>query len=170
MKYFKIVKLDYKYCDYLREYDYRVAYNKGSKELRPYIGVLFNIKNIEYFAPLSSPKDKHKKMRDTIDLIRINNGEYGVINFNNMLPVQSNNYDVLYLNSPKNNIELKRFNLLKKQLRWMNSNRDIIYKNAITLYTLYKNNQLPSRIRKRCCDFILLEDKCQEYNNTLISV
>ena len=47
-KKFKIVKVDYKYCNYLREFDYRVAYNSGIKELRPYIGVLFKVMDIEY--------------------------------------------------------------------------------------------------------------------------
>ena len=56
----KIVKINSDYCDYLRKYDIRVPYNAGSKELRPFVGVLFCVNNIEYFAPLSSPKPKHK--------------------------------------------------------------------------------------------------------------
>lgn len=52
----KIVKVNSKYCDYLRKYDCRVPFNAGSKELRPFIGVLFKINDCEYFAPLSSPK------------------------------------------------------------------------------------------------------------------
>ena len=133
---FKIVKLDYRYCDYLREFDYRVAYNRGLKELRPYIGVLFKVNNLEYFAPLSSPKTKHLTMHNSIDLIKIKNGEYGVINLNNMLPVQKNNYELIDLNSPKDSSEIKRFNLIKKQLRCLNSNRNIISNNAINLYNL----------------------------------
>lgn len=63
---FRIVKVDYKYCDYLRQFDKRVAYNKDRKELRPFVGVLFEINDIEYFAPLTSPKEKHLKMKNTI--------------------------------------------------------------------------------------------------------
>lgn len=37
---FKLVKIDYMYCDYLRKYDKRVVYNKGKKELRPFIEVI----------------------------------------------------------------------------------------------------------------------------------
>ena len=48
----KIVKIDTVYCDYLRQYDKRVSYNMGTKELRPFIGVLFKINQLEYFAPL----------------------------------------------------------------------------------------------------------------------
>ena len=68
---FKIVKVDSDYCDFLREYDNRVVYNAGKKELRPFIGVLFIINKKEYFAPLSSPKAKHKLLKNTLDLIKI---------------------------------------------------------------------------------------------------
>ena len=167
---YKIVKLNYKYCDFLREFDYRVAYNSGSKELRPYIGVLFKIADIEYFAPLSSPKPKHKSIHRSIDMIKLDDGNLGVINLNNMLPVLSNNYEILDLNSPKNISEIKRYNLLKKQLRWLNSNRISINKKANNLYKMYVNGKLSDNIKSRCCNFILLESKCKEYNNLLISV
>ena len=52
----KIVKVNTKYCNYLRKYDNKVVYNIGIKELRPFIGVLFKVNKYEYFAPLSSPK------------------------------------------------------------------------------------------------------------------
>ena len=51
-----LVRLDTDYCNYLRKYDDKVPYNHGKKELRPFIGVLFNIGRLMYFAPLSSPK------------------------------------------------------------------------------------------------------------------
>lgn len=54
----KIVKVESKYCNYLRKYDSCVPYNAGTKELRPFIGVLFRVNKLEYFAPLSSPKPK----------------------------------------------------------------------------------------------------------------
>ncbi len=39
----KLVRVDYKYCDYLREFDSRVAYNNLAKDTRPYVGILFTI-------------------------------------------------------------------------------------------------------------------------------
>lgn len=53
---FKIVKVNSKYCDYLRKYDNKVSYNAVLKDLRPFIGVLFKVNNMEYFIPLSSLK------------------------------------------------------------------------------------------------------------------
>lgn len=38
-------------------------------------------------TPFSSPKDKHLKMKNGKDFRKINHGEYGAINFNNMIPV-----------------------------------------------------------------------------------
>ena len=151
---FKIVKIDYKYCDYLRKFDNKVPYNAGSKELRPFVGVLFMIGDMEYFAPLSSPKPKHKTLRNVIDIIKINNGIYGVINFNNMLPVTSNNY-VLYDLNPKNKSakEKKQINLINNQLRWMNNNKSDILNKARFLYS---------------CNFPLLEEKCKEFNSVKV--
>lgn len=40
----KIVKVDYHYCDYLREFDNKVAYNAGNKELRPFMECYLRLK------------------------------------------------------------------------------------------------------------------------------
>lgn len=168
---FKIVKINSNYCDYLRNYDNRVVYNSGSKSLRPFIGVLFVIGKFEYFAPLSSPKLKHKTMKNTLDVIKINNGEYGVINFNNMIPVCKENYSLFNLNKKADNeSEARRLELLRNQLRWLTENRkNIIFKSKL-LYSLYKNNKLPRNVKERCCNFLLLEEKCLEYNYKTINL
>ncbi|MDD2208009.1 MAG: type III toxin-antitoxin system ToxN/AbiQ family toxin [Bacilli bacterium] len=164
-KNFKIVKINSDYCDYLRTFDNKVPYNAGKKELRPFIGVLFIVEKHEYFAPLASPKPKHKILKNTLDLLKIENGIYGVINFNNMLPVASGNYQEFNLNK-KTNIkeEMFRIELLTNQLRWLTANRtDVLTKSKI-LYKLYKNKKLPKNVEARCCNFMLLEKKCKEYN------
>ena len=162
----KIVKVNSKYCDYLRQFDNKVPYNAGEKNLRPFIGVLFTVDGLEYFAPLSSPKPKHELLKNTIDLIKINDGKLGVINFNNMIPVKNKNYELLDLNSePKNLKEEKRQNLLKSQSRWINKNKEIVRNKAEILYISYKKNRLPKRIKDRCCNYKLLEEKCNLYKN-----
>ena len=55
---FKIVKVDYKYCDYLRKFDNKVSYNVGIKELKSFIGILFVVNDCDYYALLSIPKEK----------------------------------------------------------------------------------------------------------------
>lgn len=160
-----IVKVDSKYCDFLRKYENKVPYNAGEKELRPFVGILFNIGNCEYFAPLSSPKPKHSRLANTLDLIKIDNGKLGVINFNNMIPVNKSNYNIIDLNEKTNDKNKSaRILLLKNQLRWLNKNRVDIYEKSSNLYKKYVNNLLPINVRVRCCNFILLEEKCREYN------
>lgn len=162
-KNFRIVKIDAEYCDFLRKYDNK-AYNAGNKELRPFIGVLFMVGKCEYFAPLSSPKQKHKNLKNTLDLLKIEKGIYGVINFNNMIPVQENNYVEFDLNKQSNDkSEMFRLELLQNQLRWLTKNKKEVYSKSKLLYKLYKDNKLPQNVKDRCCNFPLLEEKCKEY-------
>ena len=164
-KSFKIVKVDSKYCDYLRQYDNKVSYNAGTKDLRPFIGVLFMIDKCEYFAPLSSPKPKHSKLKNTLDLIKIENGTYGVVNFNNMIPVMNKNYVIFDLNKKtEDKRENFRLELLRNQLRWLTANKKDVNTKSKLLYNLYKSNKLPKNVKDRCCNFPLLEEKCREYN------
>ena len=162
----KIVKVDSDYCNFLRKYDDKVSYNAGNKELRPFVGILFTVNNCEYFAPLSSPKPKHIKLKNTLDLIKINDGIYGVVNFNNMIPVTNNNYTEFDLNKKTNGKnEQYRIQLLNNQLRWLTSNKKDIYQKSKILYNLYINDKLPRNVKDRCCNYPLLEEKCAIYNN-----
>ena len=160
-----LVKLDTDYCNYLRQFDKKVPYNYGKKELRPFVGVLFKIDKYMYFAPLSSPKPKHLKIKSKIDFLRLDNGKLGAINFNNMLPVTEKN--IIKIDLEKNCIsksEEKYMKLLKEQLFWLNRNSEKLFGKSRKLYDKYVNNTLNSNIAKRCCNFKLLEEKCYEYN------
>ena len=160
----RIVKIDYNYCNYLRKYDNRVSYNDKLKVLRPFIGILFTVGNCEYFAPLSSPKEKHKRLKNTLDLVKIKEGEYGVVNINNMIPVTSVNYEEFDLRKqPHDKREKFRIILMNKQLRWLNLHKKEIYMKSKLLYSLYKNDKLPKNVKDRCCNYQLLEEKCRKY-------
>ena len=161
----RIVRVDSDYCDYLRKFDNKVSYNKFEKELRPFIGILFKIDTCEYFAPLSSPKPKHKTMKNTVDFFKIKNGDLGAVNFNNMIPVTESNYTLVDLNKETLTIsELKYQRLLKEQLNWLNQNYNNLKNKSFKLYELYNNGRLPKNVMERCCNFKLLEEKCVEYN------
>lgn len=160
----KIVRVNPEYCDYLRKYDTKVAYNKNEKELRPFIGILFKIDACEYFAPLSSPKPKHKNMKNTVDFFKIKDGELGAVNFNNMIPVIEKDYTMVDLNKETLTIsELKYQKLLQMQLNWLNANYYQVKNKSFKLYKLYNSGKLPQKIKDRCCNFKLLEEKCIEY-------
>ena len=160
----KIVRVNSEYCDYLRQFDNKVSYNKDEKELRPFIGILFQIETCEYFAPLSSPKPKHKNMKNTIDFFKIKNGELGAVNFNNMIPVSHENYTIVDLNKETlTSSELKYQKLLKEQLSWLNANYYQVKNKSFKLYQMYNSGKLPENIKQRCCNFKLLEEKCLMY-------
>lgn len=167
----KIVKINKEYCNYLRKFDNKVSYNYAEKENRPFVGILFRVNSLEYFAPLSSPKEKHLKMKNMVDFFKIDDGKLGVINFNNMIPVSKNNYDIIDLKqNVKKSSEKKYKILLENQLSFLNANIYAVYDKSNNLYKLYINNQLPKNIKDRCCNFPLLEEKCEEYNNMLQNV
>lgn len=159
MNNFKLIRINYKYCNYLRMFDNKVPYNEGIKELRPFIGVLIKTESSEYFAPLSSPKTKHLNMKNNIDFFKINNGKLGIINFNNMIPVLPEDYNIINLNDSNDKYNI----MLKKQLNFINKNKEKILKNVEKLYNYYLDDKLNFKIKSRCCNFKLLEEKCLEY-------
>lgn len=112
---------------------------------------------MDYFAPLSSFKDKHKKMNETLDFIKIKN--YSVINLNNMFPVPNGCYSYVDISKECN---LKYKSLLQAEYRFIKSIQEKIRKNAATLYRL-KTKGEKSALTKRCNDFLLLEKLCIEY-------
>lgn len=165
---YQLITVNHQYCDYLRKFDYRVYYNSKEKQFRPFVGILFEINNIKYFAPLSSPKQKHLHMKSQIDYLKIDNGNLGIINFNNMIPIPEKEYQYINMNKSYSTISEKLYlKLLKKQLRWLNRHGEDLRKKARILYTRRINSQLPKIISNRCCDFALLEQKCIEYTHSI---
>lgn len=156
----RLVKVDSKYCDYLRNFELKVPYNMNQKSSRPFVGILFEVNNYKYFAPLTSPKPKHLKMKNTKDFLKLDDGKLGAINFNNMIPVLDDNIQLLDLD---NNINTNYSKLLREQIYWLIRNDEVIYDKSRKLYDDYINNKLYKQIKDRCCDFPLLEIKCQDY-------
>ena len=93
---------------------------------------------LKYFAPLSSPKPKHKTMKTTLDFLKIAGGDLGAINFNNMLPVTDKNIIKLDLDKEcLTKTEEKYTKMLKEQIFWLNRNDDKLYGRSKKLYDKY---------------------------------
>ena len=130
------------------------------------MGVLFEVNNIKYFAPLSSPKAKYLKMKNKLAFLRLAGGVLGAINFNNMIPIKENNIVKIDLDKKCENISERKYQkLLKEQIYWLNRNSEKLYGRARKLYDDYVNGVLDKKIDNRCCNFKLLEEKCEVYNN-----
>ncbi|MBR1454129.1 MAG: type III toxin-antitoxin system ToxN/AbiQ family toxin [Lachnospiraceae bacterium] len=156
----KIYTVDTDYNDYLMQFDINVKLNSGDKENRPYIGVLFEINKLKYFAPMASPRPKHKRMRNSIDFEKIKNGQYGAINFNNMIPVKEKNISLIDINNIQ---DLKYKILLINQYNYINLNSKRLKNKAKNLYNLIINNRADNKLKIRCANYLLLEEKCKLY-------
>lgn len=153
-------EVDDSYIEYLSKFDSHIMYTKilTRKFKRKYIGILFRINEKLYIAPLSNYKEKHNKMKESIDFIKI--GNKSVINLNNMFPVEKDNISIVNIEKEK---DINYRQLLRNEYMLCIPKFRKIIKNAKILYnqvTLYK---MP--IKDRCCDFKLLEEKCFEFNH-----
>ena len=110
-----------------------------NKEKRPFVGVVVILESKKYCIPLTSPKPKHKKMKNDLDFSKMydaNDKFIGALNFNNMIPVSKE--FIISININPNRYD---------------SPKDKIYKDLL-------NNQTPEKSRnltRRCCDFKKLE-------------
>lgn len=158
----ELFKVNEHYAQILFNIDRRVPYVSGDKANRPFIGVVLEVNGCKYFAPMTSPKPKHLKMNDSTmpDFIRINNGAWGGINLNNMIPVADGFLTKVDIGKESNE-DYK--NLLTNQISWCNKNREKITKKAQRLYNLVCKGNVGEALLNRCCDYKLLEEMCKEY-------
>ena len=155
----KLVYVDSKFIRYLYHYDNHVMYNKGQR--RPYIGILFQVKSLKYYSPLTHPKEKFKTMKNSEDFMRIKGGELGAINFNNMIPIR--NEALIPINVSE--IEDKKYKmLLINQMKFFDDHETDIVNRATKLYKAFKNNTLRKSVKIRCCNFPLLEKQAKRYD------
>lgn len=161
-----LYNIESEYLDYLRRYDKKIPLQHSQLVNRPFVGIILIVNNINYFAPLSSPKEKHKTMKPNIDFLKISNGEYGVINLNNMLPAPINVCTAIKIKELKETEDLtliKYANLIANQKNWCTRNRDLINNRAQKLYDKSLNNRLPLNIKERCVDFKVVEKAMAEW-------
>lgn len=113
---------------------------------------------MNYFAPLSSFKTKHKKMKESVDFIKICG--CAVININNMVPVPEGEYHLIDVNGVKD--QHYRY-LLQAESREINRQKNRIMKNADIVYKHKLRNGTATPLAKRTNDFLELEKRCREY-------
>lgn len=160
MENFKLYYIKDSYIEYISRFDEKVLYNK--KKTRPYIGIIINHDGIKYFAPLSSPKLKHKSMKSSKpDIYKIKNGELGILNLNNMIPVPDEAVELVHMDSDI--MEERYIKLLIEQINFLNNRKIKVANKAKRLYKLYMSNELYKPIKERCCNYFLLEQMCKDW-------
>ena len=163
MKRLLFYEIDGHYIDFLSKFSEHLFHNatKTQAHSRKYIGILFEIDGMKYFAPLSSFKPKHRRLTETIDFIKI--GDMAVLNLNNMFPVPDG---VFALKNPNEELDFQYKTLLNNEIRIIRQKAGIILSNAQAVYRHKLTNDGKSKLSQRCNDFKLLEEKCREYQET----
>ncbi len=164
--------IDMKYVRNLAKKDDRVfsVSPQVGKNKRPLVGLLVMVNGKKYCAPLSSPKPKHDKMKNSLDFLKIkdkNSKLIGVINLNGMIPVNESVIKRINLKHLASDSAEDRYykELMNDQLDWCNDNADFIIKKAQKLYAVVTNPRESSSkvLLKRCCDFKKLEEVLNQF-------
>ena len=148
------------YIDYLISFEPHLFRNKkeNQQNSRKYIGIVLTVNELDYFVPLSSFKEKHNAMQESIDFIKIRH--FAVLNLNNMFPVPKSERTFVDINK----IENQNYkNLLRNEYRVIKMLEKKILKNAQVVYSHKIHNGNKTNLCKRCNDFKLLEEKCEEW-------
>ncbi|MFZ7129250.1 type III toxin-antitoxin system ToxN/AbiQ family toxin [Avibacterium avium] len=155
--------VDGDYIKYLKSFDNNVQHNyDNNKNKKPYVGVVLDMNGKYYFAPLTSPKDKHLKLRDsdpTTFKIKHNSKFIGSVLLNNMIPVKKEFISRININLVQDKVYQT---LLRKDYQVISNNRDKIENKAKVLYknVIERNNPYFSKVS---CDFKKLEIACDNY-------
>lgn len=95
-----------------------------------------------------------------IDIFKIDGGKLGIVNINNMIPIPLECITDVF--SVVDNHKYKE--LLEHQLTYLNDHKRQLFAKVEKFQKLYRKGYLSNKIRERCCDFPLLEEKCLDYN------
>ncbi|MCD7883852.1 MAG: type III toxin-antitoxin system ToxN/AbiQ family toxin, partial [Lachnospiraceae bacterium] len=136
------------------------------KDNRVFIGIIVILGVHKYCIPLSSPKEKHKKMRNSMDFSKIEtNGKLiGVLNFNLMIPIEEELLQLVDLSDYKRDREnIKHYKqLCRQELEWCILHHETICNKANVLYKKYISGEVFAG-RDRCLNFQRLETECRKY-------
>ena len=158
MEKLRIYRVTDHYVRYLHGVDDKVQYNKNAR--RPYVGVVFNFGGMQYFVPMESPKPNHANIKPGKHILRLDNGRYGLLGFNNMIPVHKDALIAFDINAEP---DIQYRELLKRQIALCNKMKADILNHAQMTYfdvVLGKNKFLMGI----SCDFRRLENACRVYN------
>lgn len=173
----KLIEVSDRYVNYLKQFFYSTMLDNKEerrKHERKYLGIIISINSINYFAPLSSPKqsdfDKYGNIRKSSSIVLRLVKNYSknpqllaTIKLNNMIPVPDSEIILYDLN---NETDIKYKNLVIDELDWIQQNTTKIIKAAKTLYYFKINEELNINNKKYLSSitpFKEAEIKCIEF-------
>lgn len=158
MENLRIYKVNEHYIRYLSSRDPKVQYNKDAR--RPYVGIVFKFGGFNYFVPMESPKENHVNIKPGKHILKLKDGKYGLLGFNNMIPVHKDALIDFDISSEKD----ERYRrLLQHQAEICNRMKaDIINHAQMTYFDVVSNKN--KFLVSISCDFKKLEKACEVYN------
>ncbi|MBQ3826276.1 MAG: type III toxin-antitoxin system ToxN/AbiQ family toxin [Spirochaetaceae bacterium] len=179
------INVNQEYLKYLHDFCSEVYYKPFDYENKPYLGILINSDGKKYVLPLSSAKEKHKSWKnieadrfliyENCDISVLSKSAvykanadgsvkhiFSVLDLKKMIPVKDGLYKKVNLNSEKgDSVQIRNYkNLLNKEYSFCLKIIDTIIQKATKLYD---KQMKTGRIIPFCCNFKLLEAKCEEY-------
>lgn len=157
METLRLYRVEDVYIRYLHSRDCKVQYNKDAR--RPYVGVVLDFGGFKYFVPMESPKPNHVKIKSGKHILKLKNGEYGLLGFNNMIPVHKDALIEFDINDERDE---KYKKLLQRQILICNRMKADILNHAQMTYFDVVNLKNKFLI-EISCDFRNLEMACKQY-------
>lgn len=140
-----------------QEVEPRVLNNMKNNNQRPYFGLLFKSENnkFSWAIPLASPSQnkisKNLANSPFVFLIKENEKVLGLLQINNMIPVNEKMYDKIDFKK----LDSKYANLLKKEMRIIKSNKNEIFSKVNETFKEHKKQ----REKPQLCDLTRLVEK-----------
>lgn len=163
-----LYKVDMKYIRNLHNIDDKVlsVSPQIGKDNRVFVGIVVVCGTHKYCIPLSSPKAKHKKMRNSMDFtkIEVEGKLLGVLNYNLMIPINEDQLqliDVIIRKRDREQIRIYKA-LCQKELDWCRQHSELICNKANVLYKQYITGG-EYKGKNRCVNFPRLEKECERY-------
>lgn len=187
----RLYTIDIDYVEYLHNVDNEVYFeNTPEYKNKPYVGVIITNNGYNYFIPLTSAKEKHKKLKNSSDShlliyenltlaqsMSVNTSAWiynnieingvlcikhilSLLDLKKMIPVPTGAYNKTDIDSLTSN-ERKR--LLLKEYEFLLPKQDSIVKKVEKMYCKQMNTNV---IFPGYCNFKKLEELCDNYNTS----
>lgn len=153
MEKLRFYKVDEDYLKFLKKYESKVPDFQYGKNAKFYCGVVVQIDNYQYFAPVSS----FREQQQTNLLIKHKDNVLSSIRFSFMIPVPPE----MLIDLKFSELEESYRGLVVKEHTYCEQNKDRVYAKANSIYRKALNRN--GFIGQQCCDFKLLEEKHDQY-------
>ena len=133
------------------------------KSSRPFVGLIIILGKRQYCVPLSSPKEKHKTMKNGLDFHRILDSDrklIGVLDFNNMIPVRDDVVQKIQIRISKSDSPATKHykDMMSDQLTFCRQNHEVIINKANKLYRMVQQKKAGAIVKRRCLNWTKLEE------------